>query len=79
MQSNSYCKGILCHRTERKHKCTDCGVWVCNNCSLELPDKQNKQFMHTFCIDCFTKNHLQFEESLTHFIFEAQNPYGDFD
>ena len=52
MKRKSYCKGVLCRRTDRKHKCVDCSIYVCGKCSI--PITKNK----VSCLDCFVGFHL---------------------
>ena len=43
---NVFCKGILCRKKDRKHKCIKCHKWVCRICSTTYKNK-------TYCIDCY--------------------------
>lgn len=45
--NKAYCGGLFCHPNNLKITCTDCGIKVCNVCSVE-----NK------CIECYISNNV---------------------
>ena len=49
-QKNIFCKGIICDKWNRRHKCFDCGVYVCGSC--EIPAIKNKKI---YCPNCYFK------------------------
>jgi hypothetical protein len=46
LENNIFCKGYLCHKTDRKNKCTGCGKYICGVCTFKMLKKP-------YCIDCY--------------------------
>lgn len=51
MQSNVFCGGLFCRKSDRK-KCLKCDKYVCNGCSFSL----GKRY---YCIDCGLEEYLK--------------------
>lgn len=48
---NSFCKGFLCSKRDRKFNCNHCHRWVCSICSVSEGKK-------IYCIDCYLKSFI---------------------
>lgn len=43
-----FCRGVLCNKFDRKHRCYECGIYICNLCSFQAIT--NKKY---YCPRCY--------------------------
>lgn len=68
-ENKVFCRGIICDKWNRKTKCYDCEIWICNLCTVtSMVDKKPR------CINCYLKTfspdwdkmNKEFDEMLQH-------------